>query len=98
MKAIQLRTLGVAHLFFIISRRFVAVLFLYVGLGVAKYYFRDGDIWGIVFFPAVVFVCCMIVLSISLMLILFYERPEARVTYRNLNSWEDMKEFNRKVI
>lgn len=98
MSQATIKAKGMVDLFFVVSRKFITFLFLFIAIGVAGFYLRDGGLVGIFIFPVAIFIGCMIFISVALMLIALYQRPEMRVAYNRIQSWGEMKEFNRKII
>lgn len=98
MRPSAIKALGLADFTVVLSRRLIAVPFMFMALSFYGYYFKQDR--SLVYFlinPIAIYIFIVIVLSPVITWTTLLESPLLKEQYRTIKSWKDMREFNRRI-
>lgn len=98
MRPSAIKALGLADFSVVLSRRLIAVPFMFMALSFYGYYFKqDRSLIEALTIPIALFIFIVAFLSPILTLTTLIQSPLLKEQYRTIKSWKDIKDFNRRI-
>lgn len=99
MRPSAIKALGLADFAVVLSRRLIAVPFVFMALTFYGYYFKqDRSLIEFLINPIAIYVFIVTALPPVITWTTLLESPLLKKDYRSIKSWKDMKAFNRRLL